>query len=67
MKAMYVITLEMDEDSVYFTELTERQADQLRGLFRRCPWKFSVRKIKGAPGYTTFSNLVADFAGDATR
>ena len=61
MKHLYIITVEMDEDSEYFTEMTERQATAMRKVLSRQPLKFSVDKIKGAPGFNKFSDLMADF------
>ncbi len=61
MKQLYIITVEMDEDSIYFTEMTEREATYMRRVLRRGQLKFSVQKIKKAPGFNKYVDLVEDF------
>jgi hypothetical protein len=61
MKHLYIISIDMDEESVYFTEMTERQATAMRKVLSRQPLKFSVDKIKDAPGFNKYGDLMVDF------
>lgn len=62
MKQMYIITVDMgSEDSVYFGHLTEAQASALRAKIRRTGCKVSVKAIRKAPGFHSFSVLMKNF------
>ena len=61
MKELYTIIVELDEDSVYFADLTPREAAALRYVLRGVGYKYSVRKIRGGPGYNSFRQLMHMF------
>lgn len=62
MRQLYIVTIDLGgEDSVYFTEMTAAQADQMRGLLRRSHEKFSITTIKRAPGFNSYGALMKDF------
>lgn len=65
MKQLYVVTVDMGEDSVYFTEMTDSQADQMRRMIRRAGYRGTVMKIKRSPGFNSFHTLMRDFADQA--
>ena len=59
MKHLYVITLELpDEDSVYFTSMTERDAKEVRGMMKGYSIPGTVEKITASPGYGPLKDLV---------
>lgn len=62
MKQLYIVTVDMGgEDSVYFTEMTAAQAEDMRLLIRQGGQPFSVTAIKRAPGYNSYGALMRDF------
>lgn len=60
-KDLYVVTVELDEDSVYFAELTEREVAQLRRILQKGKEKFKIEKIREAPGFSSFEELSVTF------
>lgn len=61
MKDLYIITIELDEDSEYFAELDENEVAQLRRVLGKLKEKWKVTKIKEAPGFNSFEDLKATF------
>lgn len=61
MKALYVITVELDEDSVYFTEMTPAESSRMRAALERTGLPFSIQKIRQAPGYNDYEGLMGTF------
>jgi hypothetical protein len=61
MKDLYIITIELDEDSEYFAELDESEAAQLRRVLGKLRQKWSMTKIKDAPGFNSFNDLKSTF------
>lgn len=62
MKHLYIITIDLGgEDSVYFTEMTAPQAEQMKLLIRQSGEEFSVTTIKKAPGFNPYGALMKDF------
>jgi hypothetical protein len=62
-KQLYIVTIDMGgEDSIYFTEMTTAQADQMRSLLRQSHEKYTITTIKRAPGFNPYGALMRDFA-----
>lgn len=62
MKQLYIVTIDLGgEDSVYFTEMTSAQAENMRRLIRHGGQPFSVTAIKRAPGFNSYGALMKDF------
>lgn len=58
---LYIVVIEFDEDSVYFTEMTKAQADRMRRVLSSGKYKYSVNKIRNAPGFNRYQDLMHDF------
>jgi hypothetical protein len=63
MKQLYIISVQMDglEESIYFAEMTEQQAHQVRSVLRRAGMEHSVQAIRKSPGFNSFGALMKDF------
>ena len=62
MKQLYIITIDLGgEDSVYFTEMTLAQAEQMRGLLRQSHERWTITTIRKAPGFNPYGALMKDF------
>lgn len=62
MKHLYIVTIDIvGEESVYFTEMTIQEAENMRLLIRQAGQKFSVVPIKQAAGFNRYGVLMKDF------
>lgn len=56
-----MITIHLDEDSVYFAEMTEAQADKMEDVLSKSKYPWDIEKIKESPGFHSFKDLMKDF------
>ena len=61
MRHLYVITIELDEDSEYFTEMTVLQAKRMEKVLEKSGYNFNIEQIKKAEGFNSFADLMRDF------
>ena len=61
MKELYIIEIEFDETSIYFAEMTDVQANKMRRTLSARNQKYSVKKIRNAPGFNSYEALMHDF------
>ena len=61
MKELYVITVELDGDSIYFTEMTPAQARKMRAALGRTGYTYHIQKIRQAPGFNDYEGLMGTF------
>lgn len=67
MRELYVISIELDETSIYFAKMNKAQASQMRQLLGRAGFQFSVEPVKQASGFNTYKQLMADFEDLTSR
>lgn len=60
-KELYIIEIEYDAPSVFFTEMTVTQANKMRQTLSKSGHQYSVKKIRNAPGFHSFEGLMHDF------
>jgi hypothetical protein len=58
MKDLYIITIELDEDSIYFTSMTPAQAKEMRKALGKMHHAWTLYKIKSAPGFNSYADLL---------
>lgn len=54
---LYVIAVDLDEESTYFAELTPDQVTCLKDVLKKTGYLFSVEKVKDAPGFNDCAAL----------
>lgn len=58
MSDLYIIVLELDEDSVYFTEMTRGEATAMSRALTRTGHKFTMSQIRMADGFSDYPELL---------
>ena len=61
MKAIYFVTTEMEEGSMYFVEMTDQEASEMRQTLALSGCNFMVTPIRKVEGFNTFHDLMHDF------
>ena len=59
MKDLYIVTIELDEDSIYFTSMTPAQATEMKKALGKLSHNWTLYKIRNAPGFNSYDDLMS--------